>query len=163
MSNSSKAAGENAARDGVDAALIRELAALLDETRLSEIEIETKGLRLRVVRQMVQHLAAPPAFAPAAGPAPAAEGAGAAGAEDLSTHPGAVTSPMVGTAYVAPEPGAQPFVKVGDSVSEGQTLMIVEAMKTMNPIPSPRAGRVARIVVSDGQPVEFGEPLVILE
>ena len=101
----------------------------------------------------------------AAGPAvlPAAAAAAAPAAADLSKHPGAVISPMVGTAYWAPEPGAKPFIEVGSKVSVGQTLLIIEAMKTMNQIPSPRAGTVTQIVIEDGQPVEYGEPLVIIE
>ncbi|KRP92395.1 acetyl-CoA carboxylase biotin carboxyl carrier protein subunit [Bradyrhizobium yuanmingense] len=146
-----------------DSALVRELALLLDETSLTEIEIERAGLRLRVARNisvaatMPMQVTAPPAALPlAASPtAPAAA--------DLSKHPGAVTSPMVGTAYWAPEPGAKPFIDVGTKVSVGQTLLIIEAMKTMNQIPSPRAGTVTQILVEDGQPVEYGEPLVIIE
>ena len=148
-----------------DSALVRELALLLDETSLTEIEIERAGLRLRVARNisvaatmpmpMAAVASAGPAAASAAGPAPAAA--------DLSNHPGAVTSPMVGTAYWAPEPGAKPFIEVGSRVVAGQPLLIIEAMKTMNQIPSPRAGTVTHILVDDGQPVEFGEPLVIIE
>jgi acetyl-CoA carboxylase biotin carboxyl carrier protein len=149
-----------------DSALVRELALLLDETSLTEIEIERAGLRLRVARNisvaatMPMQVAAAPALvaAPAAAAAPAV-----AAAADFSKHPGAVTSPMVGTAYWAPEPGAKPFVEVGSKVSVGQTLLIIEAMKTMNQIPSTRAGTVTQILVEDGQPVEFGEPLVIIE
>ena len=141
-----------------DSALIRELAALLDETSLTEIEIERAGLRLRVARN-VSIAAAMPAQIAASAAAPVAVGAPA----DLSKHPGAVTSPMVGTAYWAPEPGAKPFIDIGSKVSVGQTLLIIEAMKTMNQIPSPRAGTVTQILVEDGQPVEFGEPLVIIE
>ncbi len=139
---------------GVDQELIRQLAALLKETDLSEIEIETGSLKLRVARQVgqvtvpVAHHAAP---APAAAPATDA------------THPGALTSPMVGTAYLAAEPGAAPFVTVGSKVTAGQTVLIIEAMKTMNHIPAQRAGTVTKILVDDGQPVEFGEPLVIIE
>ncbi|MBR0735391.1 acetyl-CoA carboxylase biotin carboxyl carrier protein [Bradyrhizobium liaoningense] len=148
-----------------DSALVRELALLLDETSLTEIEIERAGLRLRVARNvsvaatmpMPMPLAATPAALPAAAAAPATAAA------DLSKHPGAVTSPMVGTAYWAPEPGAKPFIEVGSKVSVGQTLLIIEAMKTMNQIPSPRAGTVTQILVEDGQPVEYGEPLVIIE
>jgi acetyl-CoA carboxylase biotin carboxyl carrier protein len=146
-----------------DSALVRELALLLDETSLTEIEIERAGLRLRVARNisvaatMPMPIAAPPAGLPVAAAAPAAAAA------DLSKHPGAVTSPMVGTAYWAPEPGAKPFIEVGTKVSVGQTLLIIEAMKTMNQIPSSRAGTVTQILVEDGQPVEFGEPLVIIE
>jgi acetyl-CoA carboxylase biotin carboxyl carrier protein len=144
-----------------DSALIRELALLLDETSLTEIEIERAGLRLRVARNVTVAAAMPASFASAAVAAPAGS-AGPAGA-DLAKHPGVVPSPMVGTAYWAPEPGAKPFIDVGSKVSAGQTLLIIEAMKTMNQIPSPRAGTVTQILVEDGQPVEFGEPLVIIE
>jgi acetyl-CoA carboxylase biotin carboxyl carrier protein len=144
-----------------DSALIRELASLLDETNLTEIEIERAGLRVRVARNVSIAASAPPSYQPAA-PAPAAASAPAAAA-DLAKHPGVVPSPMVGTAYWASEPGAKPFIEVGAKVSVGQTLLIIEAMKTMNQIPSPRAGTVTQILVEDGQPVEFGEPLVIIE
>ncbi|MCJ9704604.1 acetyl-CoA carboxylase biotin carboxyl carrier protein [Bradyrhizobium sp. SHOUNA76] len=146
-----------------DSALVRELALLLDETSLTEIEIERAGLRLRVARNisvaatMPVPMAAAPAALPVASAAPAAAG------PDLAKHPGAVSSPMVGTAYWAPEPGAKPFIEVGSKVSVGQTLLIIEAMKTMNQIPSPRAGTVTQILIEDGQPVEYGEPLVIIE
>jgi acetyl-CoA carboxylase biotin carboxyl carrier protein len=143
-----------------DSALIRELALLLDETSLTEIEIERAGLRVRVARNVsiAATLPAPPQPAISA-PVVAAPVAVA----DVAKHPGAVPSPMVGTAYLASEPGAKPFVEVGSRVSVGQTLLIIEAMKTMNQIPSPRAGTVTQILVEDGQPVEFGEPLVIIE
>jgi len=142
-----------------DSALIRELALLLDETSLTEIEIERAGLRVRVARNVTVSAAMPAGFQPV----PAAAAAGAAAGADLAKHPGAVPSPMVGTAYWSPEPGAKPFIEVGSKVSAGQTLLIIEAMKTMNQIPSPRAGTVTQILVEDGQPVEFGEPLVIIE
>ena len=148
-----------------DSALIRELALLLDETSLTEIEIERAGLRLRVARN-ISVAAHMPAAVPMATPSVAAgplSAAAAAAVADLSKHPGVVPSPMVGTAYWAPEPGAKPFIEVGSKVSAGQTLLIIEAMKTMNQIPSPRAGTVTQILVEDGQPVEFGEPLVIIE
>ena len=138
-----------------DSALIRELALLLDETSLTEIEIERAGLRVRVARNVSIAASVPAAFHPAAS-APAA-------VADLAKHPGVVPSPMVGTAYWASEPGAKPFIEVGSKVSVGQTLLIIEAMKTMNQIPSPRAGTVTQILIEDGQPVEFGEPLVIIE
>ncbi|MGE5157202.1 MAG: acetyl-CoA carboxylase biotin carboxyl carrier protein [Gemmatimonas sp.] len=145
-----------------DSTLIRELALLLDETSLSEIEIERAGLRVRVARSINIATSVPVPVQPAApGPTPSAPAAAAA--MDLSKHPGMVPSPMVGTAYWAPEPGAKPFIEVGAKVSQGQTLLIIEAMKTMNQIPSPRAGTVTQILVEDGQPVEFGEPLVIIE
>ena len=144
---------------GAEAAWIRELAGILEETGLTEIEIEKNDLRLRVSRQGgMTAYAAPAAAAPAAAPA----GAAAAPAADTS-HPGAVKSPMVGTAYLSPSPGADPFVREGAQVTEGQTVMIVEAMKTMNPITAPRSGKVTKIIVSDAQPVEFDEPLIIIE
>jgi acetyl-CoA carboxylase biotin carboxyl carrier protein len=143
-----------------DSALIRELALLLDETGLTEIEIERAGLRVRVARNISIAASVPANLQPAAS-APA--GAAAADIADVAKHPGAVPSPMVGTAYWASEPGAKPFIEVGAKVTVGQTLLIIEAMKTMNQIPSPRAGTVTKILVEDGQPVEFGEPLVIIE
>jgi acetyl-CoA carboxylase biotin carboxyl carrier protein len=143
--------------------LIRELAMLLDETNLTEIEIERAGLRLRVARNIsiaaaapIAYQAAPMAAAPAAAPA-------AAATADIAKHPGMVPSPMVGTVYLASEPGAKPFIDVGSKVKVGDTLLIIEAMKTMNQIPSTRAGTVTQILVEDGQPVEYGEPLVIIE
>jgi acetyl-CoA carboxylase biotin carboxyl carrier protein len=142
-----------------DSALIRELALLLDETSLTEIEIERAGLRVRVARNITVSAAMPAGFQPMAAAAVAVAPATA----DLAKHPGAVPSPMVGTAYWSPEPGAKPFIEVGSKVSAGQTLLIIEAMKTMNQIPSPRAGTVTQILIEDGQPVEFGEPLVIIE
>jgi acetyl-CoA carboxylase biotin carboxyl carrier protein len=151
---------EKASSDG---ALIRELALLLDETNLTEIEIERAGLRVRVARNI-----AVTASVPAHQPAPSAPpvtttAAPVAAAADISKHPGVVPSPMVGTVYWASEPGAKPFVEVGSKVSAGQTLVIIEAMKTMNQIPAPRAGTVTQILVEDGTPVEYGEPLVIIE
>jgi acetyl-CoA carboxylase biotin carboxyl carrier protein len=143
-----------------DNALIRELAQLLDETNLTEIEIERAGLRVRVARNVSIAATMPPSYQPAA---IAAAPTITAAVADLAKHPGVVPSPMVGTAYWASEPGAKPFIEVGAKVSVGQTLLIIEAMKTMNQIPSPRAGTVTQILVEDGQPVEFGEPLVIIE
>ena len=148
----------------VDQDLIRQLAALLDETGLTEIEVEHDDTRIRVARGAVPATTSPlpsPPLAPAkteSAPLPPPTPS-----SDLTTHAGAVLSPMVGTAYRAPEPGGRPYVEVGDTVSEGETLLIVEAMKTMNQIPAPRAGTVARIMVEDGHPVEFGEPLMIIE
>ncbi|MFC2952094.1 acetyl-CoA carboxylase biotin carboxyl carrier protein [Marinicaulis aureus] len=142
---------------GSEAAWIRELAGILEETGLTEIEIEKDNTRLRVSRQGGVAAFAAPAAAPvaaAAAPVPAAPAA---------SHPGTVKSPMVGTAYLSPSPGADPFVREGTQVTEGQTLMIVEAMKTMNPIAAPRSGKVTNIMVSDAQPVEFDEPLLIIE
>jgi acetyl-CoA carboxylase biotin carboxyl carrier protein len=155
-----KAAAKFATSDG---ALIRELALLLDETSLTEIEIERAGLRVRVARNVSIAASLPAAPLAVAAPAPAPASPAVVAAVDMAKHPGAVPSPMVGTAYWASEPGAKPFIEVGAKVSVGQTLLIIEAMKTMNQIPSPRAGTVAQILVEDGQPVEFGEPLVIIE
>jgi len=145
-----------------DSALIRELALLLDETSLTEIEIERAGLRVRVARN-ISIAASIPTSIPNPAPASAPSAPASAVAPDLAMHPGVVPSPMVGTAYWASEPGAKPFIEVGAKVTVGQTLLIIEAMKTMNQIPSPRAGTVTQILVEDGQPVEFGEPLVIIE
>ena len=146
----------------LESAWIRELAGILEETGLTEIEIEKDDVRLRVSRQggASQVVAAAPAVhaAPSA-PAPSAAPAAASGDD----HPGAVKSPMVGTAYLSSSPGAAPFIKEGGQVTEGQTVMIVEAMKTMNPIAAPRSGTVTKILVSDSQPVEFDEPLCIIE
>ena len=144
--------------------LIRELAKLLDETGLSEIEVEREGLRVRVARQSVTHVVAGggaqvPAI-PAVAPAPAAIPLDVV---DPAKHPGVVTSPMVGTAFRAPEPAAKPFVDIGSVVKAGDPLLIVEAMKTMNQIPAPRAGTVIQILFEDGHPVEYGEPLMIIE
>jgi len=147
-------------KSSIDHDLIRELAKLLDETGLTEIEIERAGLRVRVGRGTVAAPAAAPVatvHAPHAVPAPMAP------PTDPSKHPGAVNSPMVGTAYRGPEPGAPPFVDIGSKVVAGETLLIIEAMKTMNQIPAPRSGTVTQILIEDGQPVEFGEPLVIIE
>jgi acetyl-CoA carboxylase biotin carboxyl carrier protein len=143
-----------------DSALIRELALLLDETNLTEIEIERAGLRVRVARNVSIAATLPASYQP--GGAPAAI-AGPAPVADIGKHPGVVPSPMVGTVYWASEPGAKPFIEVGTKVAVGQTLLIIEAMKTMNQIPAPRAGTVTQILVEDGVPVEYGEPLVIIE
>ncbi len=145
---------------GVEQEAIRELAQLLVETGLSEIEIEKAGLRIRVARNLT--IAAGAYAAPATAPAAAAPPP-AATPVDPAMHPGAVKSPMVGTAYRAPEPGAAFFIEVGSRVSQGQTLLIIEAMKTMNHIPAPKSGTVTQILFENGQPVEFGEPLVVIE
>jgi acetyl-CoA carboxylase biotin carboxyl carrier protein len=163
-------AGKDSAKDGtapsvpIDADAIRALAALLDETGLTEIEIEQDGRRLRVARGVASTAVSvmPTAAGPRSMDMPAAVSV-PAGAIDPSLHPGVVTSPMVGTAYRAPEPGAKPFVDIGSRVKVGDVLLIIEAMKTMNQIPAPRAGTVTQILFEDGQPVEFGEPLVIVE
>ena len=147
--------------DNIKSELIRELAELLKETELSEIEYETQGLRLRVARNFSVTGVMPAMSAAAYGYA--ATPALAAGGENLANHPGVVPSPMVGVTYLSPEPGMPAFVKVGDVVSEGQSLLLIEAMKTFNPIRAPKGGRIAQILVTDGQPVEYGEPLMILE
>ncbi len=144
-----------------DQDLIRQLAKLLDETNLSEIELERDEFRVRVARQISIEAPVQTSYAPQ--PAPTANVAGAPAAADHAANPGAVPSPMVGTAYLAPEPGAKNFVEIGQSVEKGQSLIIIEAMKTMNQIPAPRSGKITAILVEDGQPVEFGEPLVIIE
>lgn len=141
--------------------LVRELAALLEETGLTEIEIGEGAGRIRVARAPVP--VAPAAPRRAAAPREPEDGDRPATGLADNSHPGAVTSPMVGVVYVAPEPGAKPFVSVGDEVREGETLFVVEAMKTINPIRAPRPGRVARIVAENGAPVEYGEVLLILE
>jgi acetyl-CoA carboxylase biotin carboxyl carrier protein len=145
--------------------IIRTLAGLLDETGLSEIEYESQGHRLRVSRAggMAQQFYAAPPAAGTAAPAQASALAAIAPVEADQPPVGAINSPMVGTAYLASEPGTPPFVKVGDMVTEGQTLLIIEAMKVMNELKSPRSGKVSQIMVSDGQPVEFGEPLLVIE
>ncbi len=151
--------------EAIDTKLVRKLAAILKDTGLSEIEVEHEGLKIRVKReisaapQAVHYAPAPATAAPAA--APAAEAAAPAAAALPAGEQ--VKSPMVGTVYLSPQPGAAAFVKVGDSVSAGQTLMIIEAMKTMNPIPAPKAGVVRALLVTDADPVEFGEPLAIIE
>lgn len=151
--------------DAIDTRLVKKLADILGDTGLSEIEVESGDLKIRVSRQAsatAVHYAAPaPAIAPAA--APAAPAAVAAPAEAAPQRGEAVKSPMVGTVYLQPQPGADAFCKPGDKVKEGQTLLIIEAMKTMNPIPAPRAGTVVEVLVGDAQPVEFGEPLVVIE
>jgi acetyl-CoA carboxylase biotin carboxyl carrier protein len=147
-----------------DSAIIRELAMLLDETSLTEIEIERAGLRVRVARNISVTASMPSNFQPGISASSTSSASiTPAAVADMAKHPGVVPSPMVGTAYWSPEPGAKPFIEVGSKVSAGQTLLIIEAMKTMNQIPSPRAGTVTQILIEDGQPVEFGEPLVIIE
>lgn len=155
-------------KDGgsLDKELIKELAELLEETGLTEIEIELEGRRVRVARGV--NLTTTLTTTGNGGGLPIEsrehlEPARAAQAEESAAHPGSVASPMVGTAYRSPEPGAPPFVEVGSRVAAGQTLVIIEAMKTMNHIPSPKSGKVIAILVEDGQPVEYGEPLVVIE
>lgn len=152
---------ENSGAMQVDAALVRQLAELLDQTQLTEIEVQDGERKIRVARTVNVTAAALPHYAPAA-PAPVAAAPAAALAAPAD-HPGTVKSPMVGTAYLAAEPGAAPFSAVGTKVSAGQTLLIVEAMKVMNPIQSPRAGTITAVFVENGQPVEFDQPLVVVE
>jgi acetyl-CoA carboxylase biotin carboxyl carrier protein len=158
-----KAPASKDAASSIDPRMVRRLADILIETGLSEIEVEHNGQRIRVAREITAapaatvYAAAPPQPAPAgAAPAPA-------GVPDAPVRGEQVKSPMVGTVYLRPQPDAEPFVRVGDRVSEGQTLVIVEAMKTMNPIPSPKAGVILQILVDDAEPVEFGVPLVVIE
>ena len=150
-----------------DTGLIRELAAILREADLGEIEIEQSGVRIKVAKGSATavHYAAAPVAAPAAAAVPAAVAPAAAPATkaSLRDHPGAVKSPMVGTVYLQAEEGAPKFVKIGDTVNAGATLLLVEAMKTFNPVTAPRAGKVTQILVDNQQPVEFGEPLVVIE
>ncbi len=149
--------------DAIDTKLVRKLADILTETHLSEIEVEHEGLKIRVAKTLT---AAPVHYAQAPAPAPAAAipvaPAAAAAEAPVRASGDLVKSPMVGSVYLQPQPGADPFVKVGDTVTAGQTLMIIEAMKTMNPIPAPKAGKIVEILVEDGQPVEFGEPLAVI-
>ncbi|AFR26350.1 acetyl-CoA carboxylase biotin carboxyl carrier protein subunit [Bartonella quintana RM-11] len=155
-----------AKQTAIDTKIIRDLAEILNDTNLTNIELEQGGLRICVSRQNISAASEQTIYAPlstptvtvASPPSPTTE---APTQEDKSKN--AITSPMVGTAYLAPSPGAQSFVEVGQNVSEGQTLLIIEAMKTMNQIPSPRSGTVTNIFVKDGQPVEFGEPLIVVE
>ena len=150
--------------DQIDTRLVRKLADILTETNLSEIEVEHDGLKIRVAKTLT---AAPmQMYAPAAGPAPMAPAPAAAPALDAAPARASgdvVKSPMVGSVFLQPNPGSDAFVKLGDTVTAGQTLMIIEAMKTMNPIPATKAGKVVEILVGDGDPVEFGEPLVVIE
>jgi acetyl-CoA carboxylase biotin carboxyl carrier protein len=160
-------AKDQTAKPSAEGQLIRELAELLNDTGLSEIEIEKSGLKIRVAKTLTVTATSPVAYA--AGPASAgtpqgaAAAAATAAANDPAKHPGAVKSPMVGTAYRSPEPGAPVFIETGSKVALGDTLLIIEAMKTMNQIPAPRAGTVTKILFENGQPVEYGEPLVIIE
>jgi len=155
---------KNNASMQVDAGLVRQLAELLDDTHLTEIEVQDGDRRIRVVRNIAvaaPAIAAPVAAAPLPAAAPAAPAPAAAA--PAGDHPGTIKSPMVGTAYLAASPGAKHFVNVGDTVAAGDTLLIVEAMKVMNPIVSPRAGKVTQLMVDNGQPVEFDQPLAIVE
>ncbi|TGQ55945.1 acetyl-CoA carboxylase biotin carboxyl carrier protein [Mesorhizobium sp. M1C.F.Ca.ET.193.01.1.1] len=151
-------------KNGVDQQLIRDLAGILNDTNLTEIEVELGDLKVRVSRQsQAVHAVAAPLPIPAAVTAPAQAAAAAAPVTGADSSKNAVPSPMVGTAYLAPSPDAKPFVEIGQKVKEGQTLLIIEAMKTMNQIPSPRGGTVTAILIEDAQPVEYGMPLVVIE
>jgi acetyl-CoA carboxylase biotin carboxyl carrier protein len=154
-------------KQGIDKELIRELANILNDTDLSEIEVEQEDMRIRVSRAAppaTVYATAPAAYAPAAAPvAVAAPAAPAASAAPARNPANTVTSPMVGTVYLSPAPGARPFIEVGATVKEGQTILIVEAMKTMNQIPAPKSGKIVEIIVNDSQPVEYGEALVVIE
>ena len=147
----------------VDAGLVRQLAELLDDTRLTEIEVQDGDRRIRVVRNVAIPAHAAPAPVAAAPLAPAAAPAAAPAPAPAGDHPGTIKSPMVGTVYLSGSPGAKPFVNVGDQVAAGDTLLIVEAMKVMNPILSPRAGKVTQLLVDNGQPVEFDQPIAVVE
>ena len=148
---------------GIDQSLIRDLANILNETDLTEIEVEQDDLRIRVSRAGTPQFVSAPLPAPVAVTPQAAPAAAAPAADTGRNSKNAVTAPMVGTAYLSPAPGARPFVEVGASVKEGQTILIIEAMKTMNQIPAPRSGKVTEILVEDASPVEYGEPLIVIE
>ncbi|MEP6343393.1 MAG: acetyl-CoA carboxylase biotin carboxyl carrier protein [Maricaulaceae bacterium] len=161
------AASKSSAKAGsTETKLIRELASILNETDLTEIEMEKGDLKIRVSKTSEMVAAPMQAYAPAAAPAPSSQPVAAPAAvtekTDAAAHPGAVKSPMVGTAYVRPSPDADAFFKVGDSVKEGDTVLLIEAMKTFNPIAAPKSGKILEILVDDAQPVEFGEALFII-
>ena len=154
-------------KDESELTLVRDLGKLLNEMGLSEIEIERNGLKIKVARHVSMSSAPANLLAPATThrllqPSGAMSGPAASG-PDHASHPGCVKSPMVGTAYLSPEPGSAPFIEIGARVTQGQTLIIIEAMKTMNHIPATKAGVVTQILIENGQPVEFGEPLVVVE
>ena len=153
--------------DPIDTRLVRKLADILSETGLTEIEVERADLKIRVKRELTVsasvHTPAPAAYAAPAAPPPLAAPPAPADEAPAAARGEQVKSPMVGTVYLAATPGADPFVQPGDKVTQGQTLLIIEAMKTMNPIPAPRAGTVLQVLVDNEQPVEFGEPLVVIE
>lgn len=150
-------------KSDIDQQLIRDLAGILNETNLTEIEVQLGDLKLRVSRGgTAVHAVSAPVYAPAAA-APVAGPAAPAAAPAADLAKNAVLSPMVGTAYLSPSPGAKPFIEIGQAIREGQTLLIIEAMKTMNQIPAPRSGKVTAILFEDASPVEFGQPLVVIE
>ncbi|MDX2142823.1 MAG: acetyl-CoA carboxylase biotin carboxyl carrier protein [Rhodospirillaceae bacterium] len=147
----------------IDGDSVKKLAAILNDTGLSEIEYDTGTLRIRVARNAVAAQVHVPMAVPAHHAAPAAAVPAAPAANDLATHPGCLKSPMVGVVYLSPEPGAAPFMKVGDQVTEGQTVVLIEAMKTFNQVKAHRAGKVTQVLVADKTPVEYGEPLIVIE
>ena len=162
MSDPKATNGDSGKAEPIDTRLVRKLADILNATDLTEIEVERGDLKIKVARQAVFAQVAPAAApAMAAAPVPVAQAAAPAAAAPARGEQ--IKSPMVGTIYLASQPGADPFIKAGDKVAAGQTLLIVEAMKTMNPIPAPKAGRIVEILVTDGQPVEYGEPLAVIE
>ncbi|CAD5263295.1 acetyl CoA carboxylase, BCCP subunit [Bosea sp. 62] len=153
-----------ATKSPIDPELVREMAQLINETDLTEIEVQKGDLRIRVARTITATVMAPVAAAPAYAPAPVAAAVAApADAKAAAAHPGTVNSPMVGTAYRRPSPEAKPFIEIGQEVKAGERVLLVEAMKTFNDIVAPRAGKVVAILVEDGQPVEYGEPLLVIE
>ena len=167
MASAKDASGSKAGAMRIDPTLVRELAQLLSDNELTEIEVQDGERRIKVSREPAPVISAAPSAAPVAAPAPALSGPPMHAKEDIGEQgeePGgtSVKSPMVGTAFLAPEPGAKPFVAVGDAVKAGDTLLIVEAMKVMNPITAPEGGVVKKLLVSDGQPVEFDQPLVVI-
>jgi acetyl-CoA carboxylase biotin carboxyl carrier protein len=152
-----------ATKSPIDPELVRELAELLNQTDLTEIEVEKGDLRVRVARNISTTVQVPAAAPMVAMPAPVAAAAAPVEAKPTAAHPGAVPSPMVGTAYRRPSPDAKPFVEIGSVVKQGERILLVEAMKTFNDIVAPRAGKITAILVEDGQPVEYGEPLLVIE
>jgi acetyl-CoA carboxylase biotin carboxyl carrier protein len=150
-------------KNGIDKGLIRDLADILNDTDLTEIEVEQDDLRIRVSRASTMQYVQAPLAAPAAAPASPAAAPAVAAAPAARDNSNAVMAPMVGTVYLSPAPGSRAFIEVGATVKEGQTLLIIEAMKTMNQIPAPRSGKITEILVNDAQPVEYGEPLVVIE
>lgn len=158
-------AGKGITNLSIEGSLVKQLASILDETSLTEIEYESGGVRVRVARNHGGGGYAAPAMlhAPAAAPTAMLAPAAPPAPVDVASNPGTVKSPMVGVCYLLPEPGAPAFAKVGDTVAEGQTLCLIEAMKTFNPVKAPRAGKVTQIIVENGAPVEYGEPLLVIE
>ena len=152
--------------DEIRGDLVRQLAEILNETDLSEIEYDTGQLRIRVARQLVHETFVVPSSSQpghSLSPAPASDAAGGVNSQEPASHPGTIKAPMVGVVYLAAEPDSPPYIKVGDKVTEGQTLMLIEAMKTFNPVHAPKAGTISALLISDGQPIEFDQPLVTID